>query len=351
MSKCIKLKPILKWLYFFSCLYIAAFCNVSVAEDVPELTAWMIDKTDTLSSSQQTDLNQLLEEHEKQTNEQFIVLMIPSLNGESIEEYAVKVFKKWQLGQKDKDNGLLVVIAKNDRKLRIEVGYGLEGKITDAISGRIIKNDIAPYFKNNDYYGGINNGVNQLLAISNNNTIVATDPQMTPPEKKYLPEVLDLYSMADKISLFFVILLPLSLYAYVRFCLKKKIPYLFTLSALICLVPNVLIYYIAAHALSFITGVSLILERANFSYFFGQVFSLYLAFIGFIFVYYLIYQIGKRVILTILSLILSQDLVGKYCPSSKGGPGRSSSWSSSSSSSRPSGGGGRSGGGGASGGW
>jgi len=93
------------------------------------------------------------------------VLTVPTLEGVSIEEYAVTVFNTWKLGQKGKDNGVLLIVAPKDRKLRIEVGYGLEGTMTDGIAGSIIRNAITPFFKNNDYDRGIDEGVRAIINV------------------------------------------------------------------------------------------------------------------------------------------------------------------------------------------
>lgn len=332
--------------YCLLTIYISLFSVLSMADDIPELSAWMIDKTNTLSAAQQSELNKLLENHEKQTQEQFIVLMIPTLNGESIEEYAVKVFEKWQLGQKGKDNGLLLVIAKNDRKLRIEVGYGLEGKITDAVSGRIIRNDIAPYFKNNDYFGGINHGVQKLLTILNDASLTGG------AEIKLAPEASNLLKVINKFLTVIIILIPLLLYAYIKFTFKKKIPHLLVLSILISIVPIAFVYYLSVYLLFSIKGFALPIERESFVFYLKDISSSYLGVIIVIFMLTIIYQKIKNIVLIIFfgkNPISEKDTNKKLDFDSDFF--NSSSSSSSSSSSRPSGGGGRNGGGGASGGW
>ena len=121
------------------------------AADVPFLTGRVVDEANILSPGVEQNLSQMSEKHEQATGNQVVVLTMPSLEGESIEGYATRVFDAWKLGQKGKDNGVLVIVAPNDRKMRIEVGYGLEGTLTDALSGDIIRRDIAPHFRDNDF--------------------------------------------------------------------------------------------------------------------------------------------------------------------------------------------------------
>ena len=132
--------------------------------DVPYLTGRVNDNAEILSEATRQALTERLKAHEEKTTNQVVVLTVPSLEGESIEGYAETVFKAWKLGQKGKDNGILVVVAPNDRRMRIEVGYGLEGTLPDVVAGRIIRNVMTPRFKTGDYNGGVEAGVNAVLA-------------------------------------------------------------------------------------------------------------------------------------------------------------------------------------------
>jgi len=132
--------------------------------DVPFLTGHVVDNAEALKSDTQRRLTELLRQHEQKTTNQIAVLTVPTLNGESVEEYAVRVFEQWKLGQKGKDNGILVVVVPQDRRMRIEVGYGLEGTLPDAIAARIIRNVMTPHFKEGDYDEGITKGVNAIIA-------------------------------------------------------------------------------------------------------------------------------------------------------------------------------------------
>lgn len=133
------------------------------ADEAPFLTGRVVDNAEVLSAPARARLAALLKTHETETTEQVVVLTIPTLGGRSIEEYAVGVFEAWKLGQKGKDNGVLVVIVPPERKMRIEVGYGLEGTLTDVEAARIIRNVMAPRFKAGDFDGGVEDGVHAIL--------------------------------------------------------------------------------------------------------------------------------------------------------------------------------------------
>lgn len=135
--------------------------------DVPFLAGRVNDTAHMLSSKTIYALEALLKVHEDSTSNQVVVLTIPSLQGEALEEYSIKVVDTWKLGQKDKDNGVLLLIVRDDRKVRIEVGNGLEGDLPDITCGQIIRNEIVPRFRNSDYEGGIRAGVNAILGTIN----------------------------------------------------------------------------------------------------------------------------------------------------------------------------------------
>jgi uncharacterized protein len=117
-----------------------------------------------LTPATRSHLEQALAAFETAESTQIVVLTIPSLEGESIEAYCLRVAEKWRIGQEKLDNGAILLIAKNDRKLRIEVGYGLEGRLTDLLAGRIIRDIIAPYFKAGDFDQGVLSGVQAMMA-------------------------------------------------------------------------------------------------------------------------------------------------------------------------------------------
>jgi uncharacterized protein len=132
---------------------------------VPPLKARVTDLTGTLSATQSADLEQRLAAIEARKGSQVAVLMLPSTQPETIEQYAVRVEEAWKLGRKGVDDGVLLIVAKDDRKLRIEVGYGLEGPLPDASAKRIIDEDITPHFRAGDFYAGISAGVDRIIRV------------------------------------------------------------------------------------------------------------------------------------------------------------------------------------------
>ena len=137
--------------------------SVLFSLDVPKLKSAVNDYANIINSKDEEKLEALLRDVEAKTSSQVALLTISSLQGENLEDYSLRVAQTWKLGQKEFDNGVLLLVALNEKKIRIEVGYGLESIITDAKSGYIIRNYIVPGFKKGDYTGGITNG---LLAIS-----------------------------------------------------------------------------------------------------------------------------------------------------------------------------------------
>ncbi|WP_430765419.1 TPM domain-containing protein [Pseudomonas citronellolis] len=129
---------------------------------IPALSARVTDLTGTLDAQQRGQLEQQLAALEQRKGAQLAVLMIPSTGEDSIEQYAVRAFEQWKLGRKGVDDGALLVVAKDDRALRIEVGYGLEGAVTDALAGRIIREQMVPRFQQGDFAGGVQAGVDSL---------------------------------------------------------------------------------------------------------------------------------------------------------------------------------------------
>ena len=138
------------------------------ALDVPVLRSRVTDIAGVLSPSERQHIEERLYLFETQTSNQLAVLIIPTLEGEVLEDYSVRVVDKWKLGDKTKENGILLLIVSNDRKMRIEVGYGLEGALTDLIASQIIRNDIAPYFRQGNYYAGIAAGLNSIMQATRN---------------------------------------------------------------------------------------------------------------------------------------------------------------------------------------
>ncbi len=132
---------------------------------VPTLSHRVTDLTATLSAAQSTALENKLAAFEAKKGSQLAVLILPTTQPETIEAFGIRVADSWKIGRKNIDDGVILIVAKDDRKLRLEVGRGLEGAIPDAIAKRILAETIKPYFKNNDYAGGIDAGVNQLISL------------------------------------------------------------------------------------------------------------------------------------------------------------------------------------------
>lgn len=132
---------------------------------VPPLLGHITDLTGTLAPDQKSTLEQTLEAFEARKGSQLAVLMVPTTEPEDIAQFALRVAEQWKLGRKKVDDGVVLVIAKNDRTLRIEVGYGLEGVLSDITSKRIISETISPRFKQGDFYGGVVAGVDQIIRI------------------------------------------------------------------------------------------------------------------------------------------------------------------------------------------
>jgi uncharacterized protein len=140
---------------------VAAWAQVAV----PPLTARVTDLTGTLTREQQAGLERMLQEFEARKGTQLAVLIVPTTAPEPIEQYALRVGEQWKIGRTKVDDGAILVVAKNDRALRIEVGYGLEGVLNDATASRIIREIIVPRFREGDFYGGINAALDRMMRL------------------------------------------------------------------------------------------------------------------------------------------------------------------------------------------
>jgi uncharacterized protein len=134
---------------------------------VPPLSGRVVDQTGTLSTGDIASLTQTLKDLETRKGSQIAVLIVPTTNGEAIAQFSLRVAEAWKIGRKKIDDGALLVIAKNDRHLRIEVGYGLEGALTDVTTKRIIDEVITPKFKSGDFAGGVSAGLERIIAVIN----------------------------------------------------------------------------------------------------------------------------------------------------------------------------------------
>ncbi len=150
-------------LFVASILGWASIAGAQVA--IPPLTGRVVDQTATLTNDQKATLEQTLQSFEARKGSQLAVLIVPTSAPETIEQYALRVAEQWKLGRKKVDDGAILVVGKNDRALRIEVGYGLEGALNDATSKRIISEIIVPQFQQGDFNGGISAGVDRMIRV------------------------------------------------------------------------------------------------------------------------------------------------------------------------------------------
>jgi len=143
---------------------LVVLCSSSAhAIDVPKLAGYVNDYANMISPPAKAELEKELRSFEKADSTQIVILTIPSLGGEAIEEFGIRVAEAWKIGQKGKDNGIIFIVAKQERKIRIEVGRGLEGRLTDLTAGRIVDLVVKPRFKREDFDGGFVAGVSSLV--------------------------------------------------------------------------------------------------------------------------------------------------------------------------------------------
>lgn len=152
--------------------------------EVPQLKNWANDFTSTLDQNQLSILDNELKTFQDTTTNQVVFLMIPALDNYPIEYYTMDVAKKNKIGTKEHDNGVLFLVVKNERKMRIEVGYGLEGALPDALASSIIRNVIKPYFRNEQYYQGIKAGLDAIISAVKGEYVAVKNPEN---EKKKTP--------------------------------------------------------------------------------------------------------------------------------------------------------------------
>ncbi len=156
---------LIQWLLLFL-LLIATWAGPVQAEvAVPPLKTAITDLTGTLTAQQSADLDARLKAWAQQKGSQIAVLMVPTTQPETIEQFSIRVAEAWKIGRKGTDDGVIVVVAKEDRTVRVEVGYGLEGAIPDAIARRIVDEIIVPRFRGGDFYGGLSEGVTRIIKL------------------------------------------------------------------------------------------------------------------------------------------------------------------------------------------
>jgi uncharacterized protein len=167
------------WFFVATLMALSAPAGLVFARDVPALAARVNDTAGILTPATRERLERRLAEYEQLTGKQFAVLTIDSLQGDSLEDFSIRTVEAWKLGQKKVDDGLLLLIVRDDRKVRIEVGYGLEGVVTDAVSARTIREIVAPAFKRRDYDGGVEGALDRLMRVA--------DEGRAPPEGSKAP--------------------------------------------------------------------------------------------------------------------------------------------------------------------
>jgi len=165
--------------FLLAAVAVAALVSPAAALEVPPLTGRIVDHAHLLPADRAAALSAELAAHETRTGNQVALLTLPSLEGEPLEEFSHRVATTWKLGQKGTDNGVLILVVPGERKIRIEVGYGLEGTLTDVKSSRIIREEIVPRFRQGDFPGGISAGVKAVVG-----TIEGT---YQPPARKPVP--------------------------------------------------------------------------------------------------------------------------------------------------------------------
>lgn len=174
---------------------------------IPTFKAYLTDTTQTLTAAQTQQIEARLtafNDAEKAQGAQIAVLMIDHLDGISLEDFAVKTFEKWQLGQQKKDNGVLILIVKSDRAVRIEVGYGLEGGITDAFAGDVIRQMIYPAFGANHYAQGINDALTPLMAKIEEENALSPEQKQKRAEAQKLEDIFPLYAIVSLVICYFL---------------------------------------------------------------------------------------------------------------------------------------------------
>jgi uncharacterized protein len=149
---------------------------------IPYLSGRVVDQAGILSTQARQRLASMLQAHERATGNQIVVMTVPTLGGKSVEDYAVRVFEEWKLGSRDKDNGVLILVVPQDRRVRIEVGYGLEGTLTDATASRIIRDLMTPRFREGNYDVGIEAGVTAVIQILEGRRSAGADTDWLAPE-------------------------------------------------------------------------------------------------------------------------------------------------------------------------
>jgi uncharacterized protein len=164
------------WLWPLLLLAVSAFAQ-DTPVPVPPLSARVTDLTQTLTAEQRAALESRLQAYEAQKGTQVAVLIVPTTQPETIEQYSIRVADEWKIGRKEQDDGVILLVAKNDRAVRIEVGTGLEGALPDVLANRIISQVIVPRFREGDFAGGINEAITRILALLEGESLPEPEPE------------------------------------------------------------------------------------------------------------------------------------------------------------------------------
>jgi uncharacterized protein len=175
---------------FIAIAWICLTCaGVAQTLTFPVLTGRVVDEAGLLSAADRAALTQSLADLEAKTTDQLVVVTLKSLQGTVIEDYGYQLGRRWKIGQKDKDSGVLLIVAASERKVRIEVGYGLEGTLTDAATKIIIENAILPRFKTGDFAGGIKSGVADIIQLLGGDAARTRQGQTASPPGNIRPDI------------------------------------------------------------------------------------------------------------------------------------------------------------------
>jgi uncharacterized protein len=161
--------------FLLALLVLGAAAPLGALEVPPAPAQWVTDRAGILGGTEEDLLNRKLQQFEQASGAQFIVYTFPSLEGESVEDFTLRCVERWKVGQKKYDNGLVLFVFVQEKTVRVEVGYGLEGTVTDAFSSRVIREQMAPHFRQNDYAGGLNAAVDAII------TKIRTGEEPVPP--------------------------------------------------------------------------------------------------------------------------------------------------------------------------
>jgi len=183
-------------------LFWVAFPALAETLPVPALSGRVVDQAGILTSAEENRLTTKLKNLENNTSIQLVVVTLSSLRGSPIEDWGLALGRTWGIGQKDKDNGALLIVAPNDRELRIEVGYGLEGTLPDATASAIIRNVIVPRFKSGAMADGISDGVDAIIAV-----LTGSGEEFTPSRREAIGRTLSNFEPVLIIGFFIIIMI------------------------------------------------------------------------------------------------------------------------------------------------